>query len=122
MKYTTYASGLIDISDLPMINKIQIKSYLEEFYGKQEASNFYDESNVIIYDEWESFEEGQEFLFMIYKISKQIRKDVKSLIICNGERDGDIWGVIIKDNRMFTQRFELKPDGNMEEYDKVGKK
>jgi hypothetical protein len=119
MKYTTYVCGKIDISGLPKVNKMQIRSYLEEIYPVTRINEVYSEEEVTIDDEWEDFETSEKFLVNMFKISRQIDKDTNAIIMCNGEREGDIWAIILKSNRIFTQRFELKPEGEMEEYEKV---
>jgi hypothetical protein len=119
MKYTTYVCGNIDISGLPRVNKMQIRNYLEEIYSMQQLADIYSEEEITINDEWEDFDTSEKFLIAIFKISRFLDKDTKALIMCNGERDGDMWAIIIKANKVFTQRFELKPEGEMEEYEKV---
>lgn len=119
MKYTTYVCGNIDLGGLPKVHKMQIRSYLEELYSMQQMTDIYTEEEITIDDEWEDFETSEKFLITIYKIAKYLDKETNSLIMCNGEREGDMWAIIIKANRVYTQRYELKADGDMEEYEKV---
>lgn len=119
MRYVTYVSGSIDIRDLPKVNKMQIRSYLEEIYTMQEMGDVFSEDEITIEDELVTFEDSEKFILAIYKISRQLRTETKSIIMCTGEREGDIWAIIIKNNKVYTQRYELKPDGEMKEYEKV---
>lgn len=116
MKYKTYVCGTIDISGLPKLNKMEIRNYLESIYTIQDMVNIFSEDEVVIDDEWESYEETEKFMITMYKVSKLLNKDTSSLIMCNGDREGDIWGIIIKNNKLYSQRFELKPEGEAKEY------
>lgn len=119
MKYVTYVSGQVDLSGTPKLNKLQIRNYLEEIYTVSELGNIFSEDEISIDEEWDSFEQSEKFLIVMWKISKQLPKDNGALVMCTGEREGDIWGIIIKDNRLYTQRYELKPEGDAQEYEKV---
>lgn len=119
MKYTTYVCGRIEIEGLPKVNKMQIRSYLEEIYSMQQMAEIYSEEEIIIDDEWDDFDNSEKFLIAIYKIAKHLNRETKALIMCTGERDGDMWAIIIKANRVYTQRYELRAEGEMEEYEKV---
>lgn len=116
MKYKTYVCGTIDISGLPKLNKMEIRNHLESVYSIQDMTNIFSEDQVVIDDEWESYEETEKFMIALYKIAKHLDKDTSALIMCNGEREEDIWGIIVKNNRVYSQRFELKPEGEAKEY------
>jgi hypothetical protein len=119
MKYKTYVSGTIDLTGLPKVNKMEIRNHLESIYTIQEMADIFSENTITIEDEWESFEDTENFMICMFKICPHLKKETSALIMCNGERDGDIWAVIIKANRLYSQRYELKPDGDPKEYEKV---
>jgi len=116
MKYTTYVTGTINISNVSPLNKAQIKQILSEIYSQKELENIYSDDLIDINTEWTEFNDSEKFLITMYKISKLLPSDTKSLIICNGEREYDIWGVIIQNNKVFTQKFDLVPIGQAKEY------
>ena len=60
--------------------------------------------------------ENEKHISNYIKIAKYLDKDTSALIMCNGEREADIWGIIVKNNRVYSQRFELKPEGEAKEY------
>ncbi len=119
MSYLTYVCGKIDIGDLPKLNKMQIRTFLEELYTMQEMGDIFSDYEVTIDDEWDAFEDSEKFLIVMHKIAKQLKPETKSLIMCNGEREGDIWAISIMNNKVYTQRYELKPEGDLQEYEKV---
>lgn len=119
MKYVTNVCGDIDISDLPKPQKLEVRRLLEEFYTVQEMADVFSDDKVTINDEWDEFNKSDKFLMSLHKIAKVLSKDTETLIMCNGERDGDIWGIIVKNNKVYTQRYELKPEGDTQEYEKV---
>lgn len=119
MGYVTYVVGKIDLTNLPKLNKMQIRGYLEDLYTIPEMGDIYSDDEINIDEEWDSFEKSEKFLITMWKISKQVSKETNSVIMCSGERDGDLWGIIIKDNHLYTQRYELKPEGDMKEYEKI---
>ncbi|MEK7433475.1 MAG: hypothetical protein AABZ74_10110 [Cyanobacteriota bacterium] len=119
MKYITTITGKIDITGVPKLNKLQIRNYLEEIYPVSEIGSIFSDDELNFDEEWDSFDRSEKFLIIMWKISKQVLKETRGLIMCSGEREGDIWGIIIKDNRLFTQRYELKAEGDAQEYEKV---
>lgn len=116
MKYTTYVTGTINISNVSPFNKIQIKQILSEIYSQKEIENMYSDDLIDINVEWNEFNDSEKFLIIMYKISKLLPSDTKALIICNGEREYDIWGIIIQNNKVFTQKFDLVPIEELKEY------
>ncbi|MFN8577342.1 MAG: hypothetical protein U0354_10835 [Candidatus Sericytochromatia bacterium] len=119
MKYITNVCGDIDISGLAKPQKLEIRRLLEEFYTVQEMGDVFSDEKVTINDEWSEFNESDKFLSCMFKVTKLLPKETEYLIMCNGERDGDIWGIILKNNKVYTQRYELKPEGDTQEYEKV---
>lgn len=119
MKYITYVCGDIDISGLAKPQKLEIRRILEEFYTVQEMADVFSDDQVNVNDEWDEFNKSDKFLSCMYKLTKLLGKESESLIMCNGEREGDIWGIILKNNKVYTQRYELKPEGDTQEYEKV---
>lgn len=119
MKYITYVVGKIDLTGLPKLNKMQIRSYLEELYTIPEMGDIYSDDEVNIDEEWDSFEKSEKFLITMWKIAKHVSRENNAVIMCSGEREGDFWGIIIKENRLYTQRYDLKPEGDMQEYEKI---
>lgn len=119
MKYITYVCGDIDISGLSKPQKLEIRRILEEFYTVQEMADVFSEDKVTVNDEWDEFNKSDKFLSCMFKLTKLLGKEDESLIMCNGEREGDIWGIILKNNKVYTQRYELKPEGDTQEYEKV---
>ena len=122
MKYVTYACGVIDLSDVTKLNKMEIRRNLEDIYNMQQLGEIFSEEQITIDDEWDEFNQSEKFLVVMHKISKLLDKSTSAMIMCNGEREGDIWGIIVKNNKIYTQRFELKPEGDIEEYEKVMKR
>jgi hypothetical protein len=116
MKYTTYVTGTIDISNVSSSVKLQIKQILSEIYNQKDLESIYSEDIIEINDEWTEFNQSEKFLIIMYKIAKLLNNKTKSLIICNGEKENDIWGIIIENNKVFTQKFELVPVGDIKEY------
>lgn len=116
MKYTTYVTGIIDISNVSPLNKTQIKQILSEIYNQKDLESIYSDNLIDINDEWTEFNESEKFLVIMYKISKLLSNETKSLILCNGERENDIWGIVIQNNKVFTQKFQLSPVGDAKEY------
>ena len=119
MSYTTYVCGEIDISDIQKMPKLEIRRYLEEFYTIQEMADVLSDEKITIQEEWQEFNKSDKFLVVLHKIAKLLGKETTSLIMCNGDRDDDRWGIIVKNNKVYTQRYELKPEGDTQEYEKV---
>ncbi|MFN8673627.1 MAG: hypothetical protein U0457_16285 [Candidatus Sericytochromatia bacterium] len=119
MKYITYVSGSVDLHGVPKPNIEQIKKHLEEIYPMSEVGEIFSDTSLDFDEEWEGFERSEVFLVTMWKIAKLLHKDTSSIIMCSGEKDDDFWGIIIKDNRLFTQRYELKAEGSPQEYEKV---
>lgn len=119
MSYTTYVCGEIDISDLSKPSKLEVRRYLEEFYTVQEMADVFSDDQITIEEEWKEFNKSDKFLMSLHKIAKVLGKETTSLIMCNGDREDDIWAIIVKNNKVYTQRYELKPEGDTQEYEKV---
>jgi|APLak6261663012_1056037.scaffolds.fasta_scaffold28400_2 hypothetical protein len=119
MKYITYVCGDVDISGLAKPQKLEIRRLLEEFYTVQEMADVFSEDKITIVDEWDEFNKSDKFLLCMSKVTKLLPKESEYLIMCNGEREGDIWGIILKNNKVYSQRYELKPEGDAQEYEKV---
>ncbi len=119
MKYVTCVCGNIDISNVTKSNKMEIRRYLEELYNSNHLTDVFSDDQITINEEWDEFKQNEKFMAAMYKIAPHIHKDTSSLILCNGEREGDIWGIILKNNKLYTQRYELKPEGESQEYEKI---
>lgn len=122
MSYVTYACGTIDLGNTTKLSKMEIRKYLEEIYNMQQLTDIFTEEQITIDDEWDEFNRSDKFLTVMHKIAQVVHKDTNALIMCTGEREGDIWGIILKNNKIYTQRYELKPAGDAQEYDKVKKR
>ncbi len=119
MSYTTHVCGEIYITDLQKMQKLEIRRYLEEFYTVQEMADVLSDEKITIQEDWNEFNKSDKFLSTLVKITPLLGKETTSLIMCNGDRDDDIWGIIVKNNKVYTQRYELKPEGETQEYEKV---
>lgn len=114
---TTFISGEIDIYNLPTDKKNQIKKMLEDFYGSSDAiAEIYNEEFLSFEEEWESHEETNRFLTFLSKLVTLFNKDTVARLLCEGETHNDYWGIIIKNNKLYIQRYSLKPVGDKKEF------
>jgi predicted nucleotidyltransferase len=113
----TFISGEIDIYNISSDKKIQIKKMLENFYGSSDAiSEIYNEEFLSFEEEWDSHEETNRFLSFLSKLATIFNKDTVARLLCEGETHNDYWGIIIKNNKLYIQRYVLKPFGDKKEF------
>ena len=50
MKYVTYACGIIDLTDVTNLNKLEIRRHLEDIYNMQQLGDIFSEEEITIDD------------------------------------------------------------------------
>ncbi|GIW21811.1 MAG: hypothetical protein KatS3mg068_0818 [Candidatus Sericytochromatia bacterium] len=63
-----------------------------------------------------SHEETNRFLTFLSKLVTLFNKDTVARLLCEGETHNDYWGIIIKNNKLYIQRYSLKPVGDKKEF------
>lgn len=114
---STFISGEIDIYNISPDRKNQIKKMLEGFYGSPEAiSEIYNDEFLSFEEEWDDHDETNRFLSFLSKLITLFNKDTIARLLCEGDTHNDYWGIIIKNNKLYIQRYALKPMGDKKEF------
>lgn len=114
---TTYISGEIDLAGVLPERRLEIKRILEEFYGSpQLIEEIFHESYLSFEEEWDTHEATDEFVQMLLGILPYLERKTVSRLMCEGETHNDYWSLIIKNGKIYVQRYSLKPIGEKKEF------
>ena len=113
---TTYISGEIDLGGVPKERRFEIKRLLETFYGAKMIEEIYREDYLSFEEEWFTHEETDNFMNLLSRIIPYLEKNAVARLMCEGETHRDYWGIIIKNGKLFVQRYILKPAGEKREF------
>lgn len=116
MSVTTYISGEIDLNLVPKEKRLEIKTILESFFGSKYTEEIYREDYLNFEEEWHNHEDTDAFMQLLLKLIPLLDKKSVTRLMCEGETHNDYWGIIIKNSKLYIQKYRLKPASDKREF------
>ncbi|MFN8673628.1 MAG: hypothetical protein U0457_16290 [Candidatus Sericytochromatia bacterium] len=116
MQGVSFISGEIDLSLLSKEKRLEVKRVLESFFGSKYTDEVYREDYLSFEEEWENHEDTDAFMQLLIRVATLLDKKTVSRLMCEGETHKDYWGIIIKNNKLYIQKYVLKPASDKREF------
>ncbi|MEK7433476.1 MAG: hypothetical protein AABZ74_10115 [Cyanobacteriota bacterium] len=113
---TTFISGEIDLALVSKEKRLEIKKIVESFFGAKYSLEVYKEDYLVFEEEWENHEDTDAFMQFLLQLIPFLDKKSVARLMCEGETHSDYWSTIIKNGKLYIQKYKLKPASDKREF------